>query len=108
MGEQRYWNEAMETIDPARLWKLEDERLRWQLRWVWERSPFYRQKFADAGIDPLTIGIRCIASRSRSRTKFGARKTSIPRSVVTPAYRCTKSHGSMRPRERPASRRSSG
>jgi len=56
MGEQRYWNEAMETIDPARLWKLEDERLRWQLRWVWERSPFYRQKFADAGIDPLTIG----------------------------------------------------
>lgn len=56
MAERRYWNEAMETIDPARLWKLEDERLRWQLRWVWERSPFYRKKFSEAGIDPLTIG----------------------------------------------------
>ncbi|GBD19876.1 Phenylacetate-coenzyme A ligase [bacterium HR28] len=56
MAERRYWNEVMETIDPERLWQLEDERLRWQLRWVWERSPFYRQKFSEAGIDPLTIG----------------------------------------------------
>uniref|UniRef100_A0A831WXE3 Phenylacetate--CoA ligase family protein n=1 Tax=Thermorudis peleae TaxID=1382356 RepID=A0A831WXE3_9BACT len=56
MAERRYWNEAMETIDPGRLWRLEDERLRWQLRWVWERSPFYRQKFSEAGVDPLAIG----------------------------------------------------
>lgn len=56
MAERRYWNEVMETIDPERLWQLEDERLCRQLRWVWERSPFYRQKFSEAGIDPLTIG----------------------------------------------------
>jgi phenylacetate-CoA ligase len=56
MANRRYWNEAMETIDATELWRLEDERLRWQLRWIWEHSPFYRQKFAEAGIDPLSIG----------------------------------------------------
>lgn len=56
MAERRYWNEAMETIDPNRLWRLEDERLRWQLRWIWERSPLYRQKWEEAGVDPLAIG----------------------------------------------------
>lgn len=56
MAERRYWNEAMETIDPTELWRLEDARLRWQLRWIWERSPFYRQKFLESQINPLTIG----------------------------------------------------
>ncbi len=48
--ERRYWDEAIETIDPVALRRLENERLQAQLDYVWARSPFYQAKFAEAGV----------------------------------------------------------
>jgi phenylacetate-CoA ligase len=48
--ERGYWNEEIETIQPAALRRLEHEALRTQLDYVWSSSPFYQSKFAQAGI----------------------------------------------------------
>jgi phenylacetate-CoA ligase len=54
-----YWNEDMETMQPAALRQLENERLRTQLDYVWARSAFYQAKFAEAGVK--REGIRDLA-----------------------------------------------
>ncbi|HEY7347608.1 MAG TPA: AMP-binding protein [Ktedonobacterales bacterium] len=48
--ERRFWDEAIETMEPAALRRLENERLQAQLDAVWARSPFYQAKFAEAGV----------------------------------------------------------
>src|SRR5579884_2145196 len=50
MGERLYWNEDIETMQPAALRRLEKEYLQTQLDYVWARSPFYQKKFAEAGV----------------------------------------------------------
>lgn len=55
MTDRRYWNEEMETADPEQLLALEQQRFRQQLEWVWERSPFYRRKLTEAGIDVASV-----------------------------------------------------
>jgi phenylacetate-CoA ligase len=50
MMERVYWNEEIETIQPAALRRLENESLRNQLDYVWASSPFYQEKFAQAGV----------------------------------------------------------
>lgn len=50
MNERPFWSPELETALPADLAALEEERLRRQLAWVLERSPFYRKKLA--GLDP--------------------------------------------------------
>ncbi len=52
-----YWDPHWETTPPDDLSPAIEERLRDQLRYVDDRSPFYRQKFAEAGIDPDHIGL---------------------------------------------------
>ena len=39
------WNEAMETMPRAEIEKLQSERLRQLVSRVYEKVPFYRQKF---------------------------------------------------------------
>jgi phenylacetate-CoA ligase len=70
----RFWNEHLETLDPEALWQLEEERLRWQVQWVWERSPFYRQKLSAAGIDPAGVR-RADLARLPFTTKEEIRRT---------------------------------
>jgi phenylacetate-CoA ligase len=48
----QYYREKMETIDPEELISLQEKKLRKQLRYVWGNSPFYREKFKEAGISP--------------------------------------------------------
>jgi phenylacetate-CoA ligase len=48
--EQVYWNEDIETMQPAALHELENEYLRTQLDYVWTHSAFYQAKFAEAGV----------------------------------------------------------
>jgi phenylacetate-CoA ligase len=50
MMERPYWNEDMETMQPAALRRLENEYLQTQLDYVWSSSAFYQAKFAAAGI----------------------------------------------------------
>ncbi|GAC1308747.1 MAG: phenylacetate--CoA ligase family protein [Ktedonobacteraceae bacterium] len=53
--ERFYWNEDMETMQPAALRQLENEYLRTQLDYVWECSAFYQAKFAEAGVKRAAI-----------------------------------------------------
>jgi phenylacetate-CoA ligase len=48
--ERRFWDEAIETMQPAALRRLENERLQTQLDYVWARSAFYQTRFAEAGV----------------------------------------------------------
>jgi phenylacetate-CoA ligase len=48
----RYFDERIETMPPAWTRRLEEERLAEQLARCYERSPFYRRKFEDAGVRP--------------------------------------------------------
>lgn len=49
------WNEAIETMARPELETLQSERLVKLAAYVYERVPFYRQKFAEAGIQPSDI-----------------------------------------------------
>ncbi len=46
------WNREIETMPRARLQELQLDRLRWSLRWAYERVPFHRQQFAAAKLTP--------------------------------------------------------
>lgn len=55
MPDDRYWNREIETMDPERLQALQDERVREQIAWVYERSSFYRERMDAAGVRPGDI-----------------------------------------------------
>ncbi len=49
------WNPEFETMDRDRLAKLQGERLRQVVEWVYQRVPFYQRKFKEAGVTPEDI-----------------------------------------------------
>ncbi len=53
--ERQFWDAAIETMAPATLRRLENERLQAQLDYVWAHSAFYQAKFAEAGIERAAI-----------------------------------------------------
>jgi len=56
MAEYRtFWDEEMETMPREALARIESERLREQIAYVYDRSFFYRSKFDAAGISPEDI-----------------------------------------------------
>lgn len=52
MKERAYWDETLETISKRDLANLEFRALKKQLTYVYEKSPFYRQKFDSTKIRP--------------------------------------------------------
>ncbi|HEU4850448.1 MAG TPA: hypothetical protein VFS93_08560 [Terrimesophilobacter sp.] len=54
----RFWNEAIETISPPDLRRLENERLAEQIAYNYASSPFYRAKVDSAGVKPDAIRAR--------------------------------------------------
>ena len=52
MSEKRFWNEEMETMAPKKLKKLEEGLLKKELQYIHEKSPFYREKWEEAGVRP--------------------------------------------------------
>jgi len=56
--DRKYWNEAVETMAPKDLLAVESGNLRKQVAYVHERSPFYRNKFEEAGVSPDAIRSR--------------------------------------------------
>jgi len=51
-AEPKYWEPSIETMSPEEMRKLQLKRLKAQLRYVYERSPFYRRKFDEAKVKP--------------------------------------------------------
>ncbi len=52
MPEGKFWNKEVETMDRKKLRELQLERLQKTLKWVYERIPFYKNKFDEAGVKP--------------------------------------------------------
>lgn len=50
-----YWFPDRETMDPERRDELILARIREVMAYAWQRSPFYRKKWSDAGIEPEAI-----------------------------------------------------
>ena len=50
-----YWSPELECCDPRTRDVLILEKLRRQVGWAWERSPFYRRKWEAAGVSPATL-----------------------------------------------------
>ena len=53
--EQPFWFPTRETMPPEEREAAILERIREVMRWCWDRAPFYRRKWSDAGIHPDAI-----------------------------------------------------
>ncbi|MHB8620130.1 MAG: phenylacetate--CoA ligase family protein, partial [Chloroflexota bacterium] len=51
-----FWNPGVETMSGDRLRALQAERLRDRAGYVYDRVPFYRERFDEAGVRPRDIG----------------------------------------------------
>lgn len=51
-----YWDPQLETLPVERRRRLQDHRLRWQVRRCWDGSPFYRARLEAAGLDSASFG----------------------------------------------------
>ncbi|NJO81337.1 MAG: phenylacetate--CoA ligase [Blastochloris sp.] len=49
------WNREIETLPRSLLQDLQLERLRWSIRWAYERVPFHRKQFDTAGSTPDSL-----------------------------------------------------
>lgn len=47
-----YWNPRLETLPSDRLRDLQFRKFKRILKWAWERSPFYRDVYREAGFEP--------------------------------------------------------
>lgn len=52
---QEHWLPEIECTDPAVRDGLIFDKLRAQIRYAWERSPFYRRRWQEAGVSPETF-----------------------------------------------------
>ncbi len=75
MKDRSFWNKAIETMAPEALRTVESDRLRKQVAYVYERSPFYRKRFKEAGIRPYDIRSREDIVRLPFTTKDDLRRT---------------------------------
>jgi phenylacetate-CoA ligase len=48
---RKYWDEKIETMPAAKLEELESARLREQLKYIYAKSDFYKNKFDEAGVE---------------------------------------------------------
>lgn len=51
-ADEPYWNRRLETMDPDERNRLILAKLKAQIAWCWERSPFYREKWQAVGFEP--------------------------------------------------------
>ena len=54
-----FWEKDVETMPRAELEALQLERLKWVLRYAYERVPFYKERFDKAGVNPDRV--KCLS-----------------------------------------------
>src|SRR2546428_11829672 len=54
-AEAAEWLPEVERANPEAREELILAKLRGQLRWAWEKSPFYRRKWDEAGVSPDSL-----------------------------------------------------
>lgn len=47
----KYWNEKMETLSEDEYHSVQEKALLKELEYVWQKSPFYQEKFSKAGVE---------------------------------------------------------
>jgi phenylacetate-CoA ligase len=52
---EKYWNPIMETLPREKLQQLQLKKFQNIFKWAYENSPFYRQLYSNAGIEPGDI-----------------------------------------------------
>ena len=55
MPNERCWNPEIEMMEPDAVRTMQSAKLRRQLDYLADRSQFYRDKLADAGVDPVQV-----------------------------------------------------
>jgi phenylacetate-CoA ligase len=75
MGERKYWNEEMETMEPGKLRLLEERLLMDELTYIYGRSSFYREKWEAAKVSPEDFRSLEDLARFPFTTKDDLRKT---------------------------------
>lgn len=76
-NERECWNPDVEQMDQAELQKLQLRKLREQLSGLVDRSPFYRQKFAEAGFRPDRIMRLADLAHAPFTTKIEIRESQL-------------------------------
>jgi len=72
--EQRYWDPARETMAPPERERLIVGRLQAVVRWAWDRSRFYRDRWTAAGVHPESLQKLADLSRFPVVTKADLRQ----------------------------------
>ena len=70
-----YWNPHVERMPIKDLHKLQEERLRAIVRYVYDHSSFYRQRFREAGVEPENIKELSDVTKLPFTTKIDLRNT---------------------------------
>lgn len=70
-----YWNPHVERMPINDLHKLQEERLRAIVRYVYDHSSFYRQRFREAGVEPEDIKELSDVTKLPFTTKIDLRNT---------------------------------
>ncbi len=70
-----YWNPHVERMPIKDLHKLQEERLRSVVRYVYDHSSFYRQRFREAGVEPEDIKELSDVTKLPFTTKIDLRNT---------------------------------
>ncbi|MEA2076351.1 MAG: phenylacetate--CoA ligase, partial [Euryarchaeota archaeon] len=71
----RYWNPHIERMPVEDLHKLQEDRLRSLVRFVYAHSAFYRQRFKEAGVAPDDIKELSDVTKLPFTTKLDLRDT---------------------------------
>jgi len=71
----RYWNPNIERMPIGDLHKLQEDRLRSVVRFVYAHSDFYRQRFKEAGVEPEDIKELSDVTKLPFTTKIDLRNT---------------------------------
>ena len=58
-----YWLPELECANPGLRDEIIFRKLTGQIRWAWEKSPFYRRKWQEAGVSPATL--QCLADLAK-------------------------------------------
>ena len=70
-----YWNPHVERMPIKDLHKLQEERLRAIVRYVYDHSSFYRQRFREAGVEPEDVKELSDVTKLPFTTKIDLRNT---------------------------------
>ena len=70
-----YWNPYLETLERERLRDLQLKKFKRIVTWAYDHSPFYRQVYREAGLEPGDVVVGLI--RRAAHNYFGNKDTLI-------------------------------